>query len=83
MKIAFCLTFFVFVFFTSGCSNAQSMSSKNILIVYLSRTNNTKAIAEIIRENVGGKMVAIELQNPYPQNYKVTVDRVADENETG
>lgn len=51
--------------------------------MYLSRTNNTKAIAEIIHENVGGKLVALELQNPYPENYKAIVEQVAKENETG
>jgi len=59
------------------------MSSKKILIVYLSRTNNTKAIAEIIQRNVGGELVAIELQKPYPENYKQTVAQVVKENETG
>jgi flavodoxin len=68
---------------SSGCSNAQSMSSKKILIVYLSRTNNTKAIAEIIHKNVGGKLVSLELQKPYPENYKATVQQVVKENETG
>jgi len=57
--------------------------SEKILIVYLSRTNNTKAIAEIIHENVGGTLVALELEKPYPENYKATVDQVAKENETG
>lgn len=57
--------------------------SENVLIVYLSRTNNTKAIAEIIHENVGGTLVALELENPYPENYKATVDQVAKENGTG
>jgi len=63
--------------------NADFADSKKILIVYLSRTNNTKAIAEIIHENVGGTLVAIELKDPYPENYKATVDQVARENETG
>jgi flavodoxin len=58
-------------------------SGKNILIVYLSRTNNTKAVAQIINEQVGGTLVALELQKPYPANYKATVDQVAKENETG
>ena len=67
----------------SGCSNAQPMTSKKILIVYLSRTNNTKAIAEIIQKNVGGKLVALELQKPYPENYHQIVQQVVRENETG
>ena len=54
-----------------------------VLIVYLSRTNNTKAIAEIIQSNVGGRLVALELEKPYPENYKATVEQVVKENETG
>ena len=69
--------------FTSGCSKAQSISGKNILIVYLSRTNNTKAIAEIIHKNVGGTLVALELEKPYPENYQAIVQQVVNENETG
>src|SRR6476620_4592504 len=68
---------------SSGCSNAQPMSNKKILIVYLSRTNNTKAIAEIIHQNVGGTLVALELEKPYPENYMATVQQVVKENETG
>ena len=58
------------------------MASKKILIVYLSRTNNTKAIAEIIQRNVGGTLVALELEKPYPENYQQTVAQVVKENET-
>jgi flavodoxin len=54
-----------------------------ILVVYLTRTNNTKAIAEIIHKKVGGVLVGLELQNPYPENYSATVEQVAKENETG
>ena len=54
-----------------------------ILIVYLSRTNNTKAIAQMIHKNIGGTLVALELENPYPQNYRQIVDQVANENATG
>lgn len=68
---------------SSGCSKAQSMSSKKILIVYLSRTKNTKAIAQIIHKNIGGSLVALELQTPYPENYQATVNQVSNENATG
>ena len=74
-----------------ACSRAQSPpaetaalpADRNVLIVYLSRTNNTKAVAEMIHENVGGKLVPLELVAPYPKDYKTTVDQVAKENETG
>ena len=75
----------------SGCAKAQQISANNkplpsekkILIVYLSRTNNTKAIAEFIHQKVGGTMVALELETPYPADYNATVQQVARENETG
>ena len=63
-------------------NNIESDSSK-ILIVYLSRTNNTKALAEIIQKYVGGRLVALELEKPYPENYQATVQQVVNENETG
>lgn len=57
--------------------------SERILIVYLSRTNNTKVVAEIVHEAVGGDLVALELENPYPEDYGAIVKQVAEENETG
>lgn len=75
----------------SSCSKAQSsvelekdsLKTNNILIVYLTRTKNTKTVAQIIHKQTGGKLVELELQNPYPLNYKAIVDQVAKENETG
>jgi len=75
----------------SACSKTKSASetdndtlmNKKVLIIYLSRTNNTKAIARIIQKSVGGEMVALELVNPYPENYKSIVDQVASENSAG
>ncbi|MCV9929481.1 flavodoxin [Flavobacterium sp. LS1R49] len=81
-KTAYIWAIMILICFSSFYSHAQK-SSKKILIVYLSRTNNTKAIAEIIQNNVGGDLIAIELQKPYPENYKQTVDQVSKENETG
>jgi len=58
-------------------------TEKNTLIVYLSRTNNTKAIAEIIHQKVGGTLVALELETAYPADYRATVQQVVRENESG
>lgn len=74
--------------FSSSCLIAQKTSKElqnpeKILIVYLSCTSNTKAIAEMIKNNVGGDLIPIELQNPYPEKYKEIVDQVAKENESG
>src|SRR6185437_15458916 len=83
MKITLFLALLSAMCITSSCSNAQAPSSRKILIVYLSRTNNTKAIAEIIQKNVGGKLVSLELEKSYPENYKSTVQQVVDENASG
>jgi flavodoxin len=83
MKAVASIALMVALCLSSGCSSAQSVISKKILIVYLSRTNNTKAIAEIIQANVGGTLVALELAKPYPENYRATVQQVVQENETG
>jgi len=75
LLVAFCIGL--------GCTNAQAMKSKKILIVYLTRTNNTKAVAEMIQKNVGGTLVALELVTPYPADYHTMVAQVVKENETG
>jgi flavodoxin len=66
-----------------GTNSQRVPTEKNTLIVYLSRTNNTKAIAEIIHQKVGGTLVALELETPYPADYRATVMQVVHENETG
>lgn len=63
-----------FGFLISNCSSPQmkridiktdtSVNPSKVLIVYLSRTNNTKAIAEMIHRNAGGTLVALELEKP-------------------
>lgn len=95
MQIAFCMTqmLLILILLLSVCSSSDiqdinsaaevSIDPNRVLIVYLSRTNNTRAIAEIIQKNVGGKLIALELKNPYPQDYNAVVDQVARENETG
>ena len=82
-----------FVLFISSCSSSEQkdfigtndtiIQPTKVLIVYLSRTNNTKAIAEIIHSNVRGTLVALELEKPYPENYRATVEQVVKENGTG
>lgn len=53
------------------------------LIVYLTRTGNTEAVAEIIHDAVGGELVHVELETPYPEDYETIVAQVDRENETG
>ncbi|SJN52308.1 Flavodoxin [Sphingobacterium faecium PCAi_F2.5] len=59
---------------------AELINDMKVLIVYLSRTKNTKAIAEMINQKINSDLVELELQTPYPADYKTTVDQVASEN---
>jgi flavodoxin len=89
MKL-FLLSIFLFTSLLGSCQtkpetiveNPQVASDK-ILIVYLSRTKNTKAVAEMIQEQVGGRLIELELVTPYPEDYRAIVAQVAKENETG
>jgi flavodoxin len=81
-KLFFYLLFFGLCMITPN-SKGQLPLSKKVLIVYLSRTNNTKAIAEIIQKNVGGKLVPLELVTPYPADYHANVEQVVKENQSG
>jgi flavodoxin len=61
----------------------QSADKNSVLIVYLTRTKNTKAVAEIIQQEVDGEMVEVEPAEPYPENYDALVAQVDEENESG
>ena len=64
-------------------TSSTQVAENNILIVYLSRTENTGVLANIIREQVGGRLERIETVAPYPTDYDAIVAKVAKENETG
>ena len=66
-----------------GQNTGPAMDKDTILIVYLSRTGNTQAIAGIIHEEVGGTLVGLELKTPYPKDYQAIVAQVVREDETG
>lgn len=66
-----------------GDAQQKSSTSDGTLIVYLTRTKNTKTVAEIIQKQVGGDLNGLELENPYPENYQKHVDQVVEENESG
>jgi flavodoxin len=71
---------------TASISNTPAqdppMKRDSILIVYLTRTGNTEAVAEMIQDTVGGTLVSLELERPYPENYQAHVAQVVRENDT-
>lgn len=64
-------------------SEIDLQSDDTNLIVYLTRTNNTKAVASMIHEAVGGELIELALETPYPEDYDAIVAQVDEENETG
>ncbi|GGF43211.1 flavodoxin family protein [Echinicola rosea] len=83
---------FIFLFGSLSCTsqtqteidaNAVETTPDKILIVYLTRTKNTKAVAKMIEAKVGGTLVSLELETPYPEDYEAIVAQVTVENETG
>lgn len=59
----------------------QRMKAPKTLIVYYSRTGNTKAVAELIQQEVGGDLAQIETKTSRPSNYRAEVEQNAREQE--
>jgi flavodoxin len=64
-------------------SGGANRTRTNTLILYLTRTRNTRAVAEIIHQEVGGTVVEVEPATPYPEDYDAIVAQVDEENESG
>ena len=64
-----------------GRAQGSPTKGQDVLIVYLTRTRNTEALARLVQARTGGTLVALQPQQPYPQNYQAHVDQVVRENE--
>jgi flavodoxin len=53
------------------------------LIVYYSRSGNTRRIANLIHQQVGGTLHEIQPEEPYPGSYNATVDQAKKEIQAG
>lgn len=64
-----------------GIANAQEnqTNDKKVLVVYYSKSGNTKQIAQYIQETTGGDIFAIEPLTPYPDDYKATTKQAKEE----
>lgn len=49
------------------------MAYSKTVIVYYSRTGNTKAVAELIQEKVGGQLIQLETKAKRPSSYRKEV----------
>lgn len=62
-----------------GTGNVQRNSS--ILVVYFSRSGNTRVIASVIHRGLNTDLFEIEPAAPYPEDYFQTVAQASDERE--
>lgn len=60
----------------------QTTKTPKILIAYFSKTGNTQEVAKQIQTIVGGDLFEIATQEPYPTEYRPTVDQAKKEQET-
>lgn len=49
--------------------------AEHILIVCFSRSGNTRKIANLIQQEVGGMLHEIQVEVPYPDAYNAVVDQ--------
>ena len=56
---------------------------KKILVVYFSRSGNTREVADQIHEKVGGDIFEIQSVKPYPDDYDECVEQAKKELEKG
>lgn len=51
------------------------------LVVYFSRSGNTRKVAQLIHRQVGGDLVELKTLQPYPEDYDACVDQAKKEQE--
>ncbi|HIV99704.1 MAG TPA: NAD(P)H-dependent oxidoreductase [Candidatus Desulfovibrio intestinipullorum] len=51
------------------------------LVVYFSRSGNTRKVAQLIHSQVGGDLVELKTLQPYPEDYDACVDQAKKEQE--
>ena len=58
---------------------AATEGGAKALVVYYSRSGNTRAVAEAIHAAVGGDIVELQPVTPYPEAYRATTDQAKQE----
>jgi flavodoxin len=57
--------------------------AEHILVVYFSRTGNTRRIANLIHQEVGGNIHELRPKVPYPDEYDAVVEQAGKEIQAG
>lgn len=59
---------------TEQTAEPNTNTDSRILIAYFSRTGNTEQLAQMIADETGGDLFAIEPETPYPEDYNTLLD---------
>jgi flavodoxin len=57
--------------------------AENILIAYFSRSGNTRKIANLIHQEIGGTLHEIQPEVPYPNSHNAVVEQAKKEIRAG
>ena len=60
-------------------NNNPTKHTGNVLVLYFSQSGNTEAVANFIHDAVGGDIVKLETETPYPSDYDELVDYAQEE----
>lgn len=77
----FSLVVMTMMMFGGEMKAQKSAAGKKILVVYFSRSGNTREIANHIKELTGGDQVEVQLVNPYPAEYNACTEVAKKEKE--
>lgn len=65
-----------------AASDHSARGEGNVLVVYLTRTGNTRVIASTLHRALGGELFEIRAAIPYPEDYEETVERARQERDS-
>lgn len=65
-----------------AASDHSPRGEGNVLVVYLTRTGNTRVIASSLHRALGGELFEIRAAKPYPEDYEETVERARQERDS-
>ena len=66
-----------------ACAAVSGAGGKKVLVVYYSRSGNTRNMANQIHARVGGDIVELQTVHPYPEEYRATTEQAKKELQSG
>lgn len=63
----------------AAANTATASGGQKMLVVYYSRSGNTRVVAEKLHTALGGDIVELQTVHPYPEEYRATTDQAQKE----